>query len=365
MDSKPDISIYLRLLYGGGAERVMVNLMHGFVKRGLKVELVVNTVAGPYLDQVPPQVRIVSLDAPRMIHGLPKLANYLRQRKPKVLLSALHYNNEVALWAKILSFDSPRVVVSERNTLSVHAKARKTDKWSPLLAKLFYPFADNIIAVSNGVAEDLIKVTGIKSKKIEVIYNPVDEQRLLEKSKETVDHPWFQLESTPVILGVGRLEEQKDFPTLIRAFSKVRKQYKSKLVILGSGSNRKRLETLVDDLNLGEDVDFLGFASNPYAYMARASVFVLSSLWEGLPNVLIEAMFLKTPVVATDCPSGPRELLDNGKYGKLVPMSDDESMGQAILESLTSSAVLADRKWLEKFSLDSAVSSYLKALKVS
>lgn len=361
---KPHVAVYLRLLYGGGAERVMVNLMRGFVEQGVQIDLVLNKVDGPYLAQVPSEVRIVDLKAPRMLAGLPKLADYLRQEQPVALLSALHYNNEIALWAKRLAGVSTRVVVSERNTLSIHARNRSTDRWSPLLSRLFYPWADGIVAVSHGVARDLAQVTGLSLERIRVIYNPVNPE-LLHKSNESLEHPWFQTGEPPVILAIGRLEEQKDFPTLIQAFAKVRQQKPARLVILGSGRERQNLNALARQLNLENDIAILGFVKNPYPYLKQAAVFALSSAWEGLPNVIIEALALGTPVVSTNCPSGPSEILDNGKYGWLVPIGDNEAMAEAILGVLSGQAKLVDSTWLEQFTLETATQNYLDALGIS
>ncbi len=364
-NNTPDIAIYLRLLYGGGAERVMVNLMQGFVKQGLKVDLVMNTVDGPYMKQVPPEVRIVGLKAPRMVEGLPKLAGYLRREKPSVLLSGLHYNNEIALWAKRLSGTSTRVFVSEHNTLSIHARNRRSDRLAAILSRLFYSWADGIVAVSRGVAKDLAKVTHLPQQRIQTIYNPIITPDLFEKSAVAIDHPWFATGQPPVIIGAGRLEEQKDFPSLIRAFAIVRKVLPARLVILGSGKDRQLLNNLVRELGLKDDVGFFGFVDNPYGYIARSHVFVLSSAWEGFGNVIVESLALGTPVVSTNCPNGPAEILDNGKYGELVSVGDIEAMAQAILKVLSGNSKSVDPGWLEQFTLASVTLQYLDLMGIS
>lgn len=364
-EKRPDIAIYLRLLYGGGAERVMVNLMHGFVGQGLKVDLVTNKADGPYMKQVPPEVRIVDLKAPRMLAGLPKLASYLRREQPQALISGLHYNNEIALWAKRLGFSSTRVIVTEHNTLSIHAQRRSTDRWSPLLAKLFYPLADGIVAVSRGVAKDLADVTGLPATRIQVIYNPIISPELLEKSQVELDHPWFETGEPPVILGVGRLEPQKDFSTLIRAFALLRQKQVARLVILGSGRERKKLLALARELDLENDVAIINFSQNPYTYIARSAVYVLSSAWEGFGNVIVEALSLGTPVVCTDCPHGPAEILDNGKYGELVRVGDSQAMAEAILKVLSGKIESVDAVWLEQFTRETVTQKYLDVLEVN
>jgi glycosyltransferase involved in cell wall biosynthesis len=363
LKTQPRIAVYLRMLSGGGAERVMVNLTSGFVERGVKVDLVLNIVEGPYLAQVPSEVRIVDLKEPRLLRGLPKLARYLRQEQPVALLSALHYNNEIAIWAKRLAGVSTRVVVSERNTLSIRVQHQQdSERWSHIFARLFYPWADGIVAVSQGVANDLAQITGLPLSRIRVIYNPVEPAKLLEKAKEPVEHPWFAIGESPVILGLGRLHKQKDFPTLIRAFSQVRQVQPCRLVIVGRGPERQKLNCLVRELGLEEDVAMVGFNENPYAYMARATVFVLSSAWEGLPNALIEAMAVGTPVVSTNCPSGPVEILDKGKYGSLVPVGDSKVMAEAILGVLSGKFKEINSAWIEQFSFDNAIQKYMDEL---
>jgi len=362
-EKRPHIAIYLRLLYGGGAERVMVNLMHNFVQQGLNVDLVMNTVDGPYLSQVPPEVRIVDLKAPRMLAGLPKLARYLREEQPITLLSGLHYNNEIALWAKALALSSTKAIVSEHNTLSVHAQRRKTDRWSPLLARLSYPWADGIVAVSQGVAEDLVQVTGLPRERITVIYNPVITPEMFIKSEAPLDHPWFQDGEPPVVLGVGRLEPQKDFPTLISAFAQVRTKQPAKLLILGSGREQEKLLNLGQELGLAEEMEIKGFVDNPYPYIKRAAVYVLSSAWEGFGNVIVEALALGTPVVCTDCPSGPREILAGGQYGELVSVGESQSMAEAILRVLSGEPKCVDSGWLQQFTNQTSAGKYWEMMK--
>lgn len=363
----PDVAIFLRGLYGGGTERVMLNLARGFVKRGLRVDLVLARVAGPYLEEVPPEVRIVDLNAEWMPSSLPKLVNYLRRVRPTTLLSALHYPCEIALCAKRLANVPTRVIVSEHNTLSLEAERinQLSVKLSPFAARLFYPWAEGIVAVSQGVADDLSNVMGIDAKQINVIYNPVVLPELLTLSKQPVNHPWFQVGQPPVILGVGRLYPQKDFATLIRAFAQVRQVRSARLMILGDGPERDRLQTLITELGITDDVAIPGFVQNPYAYMKNAAVFVLSSAWEGLGNVLIEAMAIGTPVVSTNCESGPAEILANGQYGSLVPVGDDDAIATSILNVLDGQIQSTDQTWLEQFTLETCVQQYLDVLGIA
>lgn len=359
------ISLFLPSLRGGGAERVMVNLAREFAEQGLEVDLVLARVEGPYLSQVAPGVRVVDLHASRVLASLPGLACYLRRERPHVLFSALDHANIVAVMARRLAGVPTRVVVSIHNIASVasrtstHLRAR----FLPYLASKFYPGADAIVAVSRGVAEDLVRISGIPLECIKVIYNPIVTMELVTRAQEPVEHPWFAPGELPVILGVGRLTKLKDFPTLIQAFAQVRADHPARLMILGEGEDRHKLETLIQQLGLEREVALPGFADNPYAYMARSAVFVLSSACEGLGNVLIEAMACGCPVVSTDCPSGPAEILENGKYGPLIPVGDVEQMARTIQMVLDSPA---DREGLRvraaAFSLKSSCEQYLRLL---
>jgi glycosyltransferase involved in cell wall biosynthesis len=359
-----NLAIFLMDLDGGGAERVMINLARGFAEQGLKVDLVLVKAEGPYLSQLPSNVRVVKLESSRLILSLPALARYLKQEQPPVLISALEDTNMVALWAKKLASVSTQVVVTVHNHLSREAQNATTLKrqLTPQFVKWFYPSADRIVAVSQGVAENLVDM-GLPSVKIKAIYNPIVTPELSEKLQESIAHPWFLPSQPPVILGVGRLEKQKDFPTLIHAFARVRQQHQVRLMILGEGSERSHLESLVQELGLAEDVVFGGFVANPYAYMARASVLVLSSAWEGFGNVLVEAMAAGTPVVSTDCESGPAEILANGQYGKLVAVADSEGMAKAIMATLEKAPDgEALKKRANEFSLKNALIEYGKLL---
>lgn len=359
-----DLSIFLMDLDGGGAERVMLNLACGFAEQGLQVDLVLVKPEGPYLSQLPPKVRVVKLESSRLILSIPALARYLKQEQPPVLISALEDTNIVALCAKKLAGVSTRIVVTVHNNLSREAQNATTLKrrLTPQFVRWFYPSADRIVAVSQGVAQNLVDI-GLSSEKIEVIYNPIVTPELNEKIQESLDRPWFSPDQPPVILGVGRLEKQKDFPTLLQAFAQLKQQHPARLMILGEGSERSKLEELAQKLGIEKDVAFPGFVANPYAYMARAKVLVLSSGWEGFGNVLVEAMAAGTPVVSTDCESGPAEILANGKYGKLVAVGDSEGMAKAIATTLNEPP---DREALTKranqFSLEKALTEYGKLL---
>ena len=364
LEGKNRISLFLSYLGGGGAERVMLNLAEGFVQQGFQVDLVLAKAWGPHLWKVPASVRIVDLGASRPLLSLPKLTKYLKQEQPCVLLSAMHYANEIAVLAKRLAGVSTRVIVTEHNTLSRslgHVKGLKR-RLIPLGIKYLYPLADSIVTVSKGACSDLQQWFNPDKAKVEAIYNPVITADLYEKAAIAVDHPWFQAESPPVILGVGKLEAQKDFATLIRAFAKLHAQMPCRLVILGWGPERDALEALAADLGVGEAVALLGYVDNPYSYMKRANLFALSSAWEGLPTVLIEAMALGIPIVSTDCESGPQEILANGQCGYLVPVGNAEMLAQAMLTALQEKPLPIPDCWLDQFKIEASVKQYLSLL---
>ena len=362
-----DVAIFITYLHGGGVERVLVNLARGFVEQGLSVDLVLVKAEGVFLSLIPPEVRVVNLECKRLISSLPKLVHYLQQNKPTALLSTMQDINLVALWSRRLAGVSTRVVVSVHNTVSQESQnsTQLKRRFAPYLARWFYPWADAIVTVSQGAAEDLARL-GLPSERIKVIYNPVVTPELFEKANQPVDHPWFGPGSPPVILGVGRLEKQKDFPTLIRSFAQVQQQHSARLMILGEGKERPYLEALVQELGLGENVALPGFVSNPYAYMARAAVFVLSSLFEGLPTVLIEALAVGTSVVSTNCESGPAEILVNGQYGNLVAVGDFNGIARAIISTLEfpSESEALQRRRAAEFSLEKALTQYRQVLHV-
>lgn len=375
------IAIFLRTLVAGGAERVMLNVAGGIVQKGVNVDLVLAKAEGDYLTLIPPEVRLVDLQASKLDQNrlfklpssfqsttsLPKLLRYLKTEQPAALLCANHYPNEIAIIAKHLARVPTRLVVSEHTTLSVEARRVEqiSSRIAPLTARLLYPWANGIVAVSQGVAKDLADIAGIPLQKIQVIYNPVITPELRQKIEETVEHPWLAPGEPPVIVGAGRFVEQKDFPTLLRAFAQVRKVQPARLMMLGSGREQKRLEALARELNIEDDVAWVGFVKNPLAYMKRARVFVLSSAWEGLPTILIEALAVGISVVSTDCPSGPAEILDNGKYGWLVPVGDSDAIAQAILKVLSGDSKSVEPSWLEQFTLETATQKYLDMLGIS
>lgn len=316
----------------------------------------------------PPELRALRpLDR---LEALPGLVKYLRRERPDAVLAAEPHYNTMAVLARRVARVPTRVVLSERIQPSM--RERRNGPWRHPYLKDFlrktYLSADAIAAVSEGVADDLAICSGIPRDRITTIYNPVVGPDIALMAEEPVAEPYFEPGAPPVILAVGRLDPQKDYPTLIRAFSRLRRGREARLVILGAEHRlrplyRQELIDLAAGLGIADDLILPGYLDNPFAYMARARVFVLSSTHEGLPGVLIQALACGCPSVSTDCPSGPREILENGRYGALVPVGDDAAMAAAIeqtLERPIDSGILKARA--DTFSIDQAVDSYLRLL---
>lgn len=357
------MAIFLPSLRGGGAERVMLYLAQGFAEKGYELDLVLAKCEGSYLNEVPENINVVDLKAERVVTALPALVRYLRRAQPVALLSAMDHSNIIALWARKFAKVRVRAVVSVHTTFSLGAKnSNSRARLIPYIARWCYGWADGIVAVSQGAADDLSNTIGLPRERIRVIYNPVVVPGLFKQAMELVDHPWFLTSEPPVVLSVGRLTTAKDYPTLLQAFSLVIKERPARLVILGEGEARAELETMVQNLGLEHVVSLPGFAKNPYAYMSKARVFVLSSLWEGFGNVLVEAMACGTPVVSTDCPNGPAEILENGRWGQLVPTGDADALAAAIMVALDDSNPIDVAHRAMDFTADQAVLGYLTAL---
>jgi glycosyltransferase involved in cell wall biosynthesis len=312
------LALFLPSLAGGGAERAMLNLATGFAARGFRTDLVLARAEGPYLPLVPPAVRVIDLNVSRVLRALPPLTAYLRRERPVALLAALNYANLVAMVAAHVPGARTRTAISIQNTLSKEMQGtwNGRERAIPWLFRVFHRWAHSIIAVSDGVADDFARVTRTPRARIDVIYNPVITPALIAAAAERPGHPWFDDPSRPVVLGVGRLTHQKNFPALVEAFALVQRDHNARLVILGEGPERPALEAHVRQHGVQDCVALPGFLDNPYACMARASVFALSSWFEGLPTVLIESLAVGTPVVSTDCESGPREILRGGALSR-------------------------------------------------
>jgi glycosyltransferase involved in cell wall biosynthesis len=359
------VAVFTATMGSGGAERSMVRLAAGLAGTGRPTDLVLGCRAeDAYADELPDSVRVVRLDAPRALVSLPRLVRYLRRERPVAMVSSLDYMNVVAVAARALARVETRLVVNEQNTLSMesgHARELR-QRLVPALVRRSYPRADGIAAVSAGVADDLAEVIGLPRQRVQVINNPVIVPELATMLDQPCDHPWFEGDHPPVLLAVGRLSPQKDYDCMLRAFAAVRAQMPCRLLILGEGPERARLEALAAELGVAADVDLAGWVGNPFPYMARSDLFVLSSRWEGLPTVLIEALYCGLRVVSTDCPSGPQEILDGGRYGALVPVGDHAALADAVLAALRDRRPAPTQESWERYGQQVVTGQYLAAL---
>ncbi|WP_342832975.1 glycosyltransferase [Candidatus Hadarchaeum sp.] len=360
-DRKPKVVILIRQLgisehLAGGAERVTVRLANALARKDVAVNIVTLYPNGIYMAELSSKVCTYHLNANNWIKALPRLIAVIRRLNPDCIIA---HDARASLAAyvscKFLARRLPVVgvvhsVLSHR-WHSCHSLIRFAYRY---LARWIYHKIDTIVAVSESVASDLIKALAINPKKIEVIYNPVIEDDIFLKAK---DVQFFT--STHYILGAGRLVESKGFDTLLRAFAIVRKNIVLELVILGDGPERENLENLARALEIFDNVRFLGFTRNPYPFITNASVFVLPSRWEGLPSVLIEALALGVPIVSTDCPGGAAEILEYGRWGRLVPVDDHMALANAIIDTLRNPFPPAPEAAWKRFSCEESSCKYL------
>lgn len=333
----PDLSILVSFSGAGGVERMMLNLVNAFADRGLRIDLLLIKTDRRHLQEIHPSVNRIDLGSGHTLTSLPHLIRYLRRVRPPRLLAAKDRAGRVAVIARALSGSHETRLGMRLGTNLTAAFAHKSSwrMWIRRLPiRLLYPHIDSIIAVSEGVRQDTLAISGVDPAKVVVVRNPVITPRLRAAASASTPHPWLDRPDRPVILGAGRLTLQKDFEVLVRAFASLHSRRPCRLIILGEGRQREALEALGRELGIGQDLALPGFTPNPYAYMARVDLFVLSSRWEGSPNVLTEAMALGTPVVSTDCPSGPDELLDGGRIAPLVPVGDWQALSEAMASVL-------------------------------
>lgn len=328
----PDIAVLASFSGEGGVERMLLNLVNAFAGRGYLTDLLLIRSNSRHLDEIHPAVRRIDLGSRHTGTSLLPLTGYLKTRNPPRMLVAKDRAGRLAVKARRLAGVNTRLVVRLGTNLSEALKNRSAlQRWMRLKPiRKHYPDIDHIIAVSAGVAEDTRKISGVNPNRISVVRNPVITARIKLLAAEKAPHIWLSDKRFPVIIGAGRLTLQKDFATLIRAFAELSQKLEARLIILGEGERRGELSQLVAQLRLKEKVELPGFTPNPYAYMAAADLFVLSSRWEGSPNVLTEAMALGTPVVSTNCPSGPDEMLDGGRIAPLVPVGDCGKLAAAM-----------------------------------
>ena len=348
-----------------GVDQAAKHLIPALARRGYRVDLLKVRYHGPELQEVPAGVEVIDLGSRHTYGCVPGIVRYLRRKRPVVMLSDKDRVNRTALFAQLLARVRTRLVFRSGTTISIDLATRSPlERWIQRnsMGKL-YRLADNVIVNSWNVADDMAAYTGLPHHLINVVPNPAVPECLFEQEHARPDHAWFAPGEPPVLLGVGELGTRKDFETLIRAFALVRRQRPCRLVILGEGNQRDYLEGLIRELGLGAEAELPGFKPTPFSYMAHATVFVFTSLWEGNPLVLPEALCVGTPVVATDCPSGPREILSEGCYGPLVPLRDPVALAKAIVQTLNDPLPPKTLKEAARpFEIETATDAYLEAM---
>ncbi len=361
------ICIFITTFGDGGVERMLVNLARGLNHLGTTVDFIVKHAQVPYVDKLPESVNLIEFGTAKGRQRTRRLLAYLDENRPDVLISAKGKDDLVALHAKGRTRAPTRFFLRPGTAVSERLRARNANwvkRWrTHRRMHWLYRRTDGVIAVSQGVAEEIIGATGVDPAKVKVVCNPNITPELYDLAAAPLEHPWFAQGADPVLLGIGGLRLQKDFPSLLRAFALVNRKRPARLMILGQGHQHDELIGLAKSLGVADRVELPGFVDNPYAYLSRAALFVLSSLWEGSPNVLTESLALGTPVVATDCRSGPNEITQQGKYGKLVAVGDVEALASAIVETL---AQPPQAEWLksavQEYTMEKSAARYLEAL---
>ena len=320
----------------GGIPNVLVNLMNGLAAADTPIDLLVNGRDIPELDRLRRDIRVIDLSRRSGLTVTLRLAGYLSNERPSALLSTRERAGRQALYARRLARSAVRILVRVGTHNSVSLQQRNlVQRFLRRRALAFtYRRVDGIIAVSRGVAADLAAASGLPPERIVTLNNPTVPEDVRDRAAVPVAHPWLQPGAPPVIMALGRLARVKDYPTLLQAFARLRAAVPLRLMILGDGNQRGAILDLASHLGVAADVALPGFVANPYSYLSKATLFVLCSRREGSPNALIEALAVGTPVVATDCPSGPGEILDHGRIGRLVSVGDVEGLAAAMKATL-------------------------------
>ena len=336
----PSAAIYIHDLSPGGVERQSLVLARELQARGVDISLVVHQVRGELVPLLPKGLPVVNLNGKRTLDDVLRLRRFMRDEKPNVLLANVDHNNIAAAIASAVSGTSTKLVICQHNPLTAGFHA--TVNWKHRIVPFFYRALtsqiDHAVAVSNGIADELVTYAGLPRTKVTTIFNAVIGNDFAQRANEPVTHRWFNQKDRPVFVSAGRLVEMKDHRTLLRAFALHVAQHPARLMILGSGPMQHELQTLIEALDIAEHVELIGFVQNPLPYMRASDAFVLSSRSEGFGNVLVEAMGCGTPVISTNCPHGPSDILAKGQYGLLVPPRDPEALAPAFSQIMAQRA---------------------------
>lgn len=365
VDTGKTLAVFLATSGHSGVDRIMGNLLPAMVDEGLKVELLTLRGHGPHLSDPPPGLRIVPLECSHVNTALPALIRYLRRRRPTVLLSDKDRVNRIAIWARKISGVDTRVYVRVGTTVSVNLAQRKLwERWQQELSiRHLYPQANGVLVPSEGCAADLKRVSLNRIIRLHVVPSPIIRDDLDDVAADRSALPLEMDSDGPWIVAIGELSRRKNHETLLRAFAKVLANRPARLMILGEGRERASLDSLAAELGIADRVALPGFVSNPYPYLRCAQVFAHSSRWEGLPVVLVEAMALGVPVVSTDCPSGPREILDGGRLGTLVDVGDADAMASGICRYLDEAPDPEPlKRAVDKYRVMESARAYMKAM---
>lgn len=361
---KPDVkkvAVFMHDFRGGGAEKIATSLANGLCRLGWRVSVLVLSKEGPMRDLLDKNIEVVELKSNRMLLSIFELAKHLHKHRYDCVISHMTHANVVATISSLLTRQSKNLIVVEHNQISKNIKVVKkfSVKLAYYLTPMLYRFPSRVVPVSEGVAKDLVNFTNLPRSKFYTIYNPVVSSDMLNNTPvKSCVHPFFDGKSF-VFLGVGSLSKQKGFSYFIEAVAILRKQFDVKAIILGEGPERDSLEELRGELELNEIISLPGFVNNVSDYMNSADVFVLSSLWEGLPTVLIEALANGMQIVSTDCESGPSEILEQGKFGYLAELQSSDSLAEKMEIALVDKKLVSKLKSrAEDFSISKSVGKY-------
>lgn len=363
----PKIAIFLSTSGHSGVDRAMAKMIPELCRRGFRIDLLQVKNHGPYINDEIDNLRLVPLGRSHTMSCFGPVISYLKREKPDVLFSDKDKANRVSLLAARVAKSAARIVVRSGTIMSINLKNRSFIEvlFHKLSMQYLYPDAHAVIVPSIYARDDLARLCPLTPEQIDVVPFPVVDETLLAMSKELPSHPWLIKKTCPVIVAVGELSPRKDHATLIRAFAELRSSRPCKLLIIGRGGLKTSLLQMIAKLGLESDIHLLGFLPNPYPYIANADLLVHTATFEGLGMVLVESLYLQTPVIATDCQGGPREILADGKYGKLVPVADPRKLAEAINDEFSrvnGNTAGCFTNAIAPYTLASSVDGYLRSM---